>query len=269
MNFNNHDLTLPGLETLTQGIILELNFLICSCDNNTMNPLELIQNLSLIHPELIECTLQNQPMDIPTFANDYTLSYYLNAVKPINSSTSEWSENMTKEDIKYLSRKNRKDKNKRFDGENHIVAVSESKKEKIKDVPKGENLSEVPEGEILGILPSHFQEQFSILIEPTQPVNIGNQDTPQIIHIAQSLSVEELKDFTQLFLEKKINFAWMYSDMPGLDPDLIMHHLSITPGVKLVKQKHRKMHLHVALLVKAELEKLLKARFIRAIDYVE
>ena len=29
------------------------------------------------------------------------------------------------------------------------------------------------------------------------------------------------------------------------------------------------MHPHVALLVKAELEKLLKARFIRAIDYVE
>ena len=57
--------------------------------------------------------------------------------------------------------------------------------------------------------------------------------------------------------------------MPGLDPNLIMHHLSIAPGIKPVKQKLRKMHPHVALLVKVELEKLLKARFIRAIDYAE
>lgn len=143
------------------------------------------------------------------------------------------------------------------------------KKEKIKDVPKGENLYEVPEGEILDILLSHFQERFSILIEPTQLVNIGSQETPHIIHVAQSLSAEELKYFTHLFLEKKINFAWTYSDMSGLDPDLIMHHLSITLGVKLVKQKLCKMHPHVALLVKTELEKLLKDGFIRAIDYAE
>ena len=57
--------------------------------------------------------------------------------------------------------------------------------------------------------------------------------------------------------------------MHGLDPNLIMHHLSIAPGVKPVKQKLCKMHPHIALLVKAELEKLLKAVFIRVIDYAE
>lgn len=50
--------------------------------------------------------------------------------------------------------------------------------------------------------------------------------------------------------------------MPGSDPNLIMHHLSIAPNVKPVKQKLRKMHPHVALLVKDELEKLLKVGFI-------
>ena len=57
--------------------------------------------------------------------------------------------------------------------------------------------------------------------------------------------------------------------MLGLDTNLIMHHLSIAPGVKPVKQKLRKMHPHIALLVKAELEKLLAAKFIRAIAYAE
>lgn len=105
-----------------------------------------------------------------------------------------------------------------------------------------------------------------MLIEPTQPVNIRIEETQHIIHVAQSLSVEELKEFANFFMEKKINFAWTYVDMLGLDPDLIMHHLSITPGVKTVKQKLQKLHPHVALLVKAELEKLLKAGFMRAID---
>ena len=57
--------------------------------------------------------------------------------------------------------------------------------------------------------------------------------------------------------------------MPGLDPDLIMHHLSITPGIKPIKQKLHKMHPHVVLLVKVELEKLLNASLIRAIDYAK
>ena len=69
--------------------------------------------------------------------------------------------------------------------------------------------------------------------------------------------------------EKMINFAWLYSDMPGLDTNLIMHQLSIAPGVKPVKQKLRKMHPHITLLVKAELEKLLGEKLIRAIDYAK
>ena len=57
--------------------------------------------------------------------------------------------------------------------------------------------------------------------------------------------------------------------MLGLDPNLIMHHLSITLGVKPVKKNLCKMHPHVALLVKVELEKLLKDGFIREIDYAK
>ena len=98
---------------------------------------------------------------------------------------------------------------------------------------------------------------------------MGIKVSPQIIHVPQLLLVEEKEQFTKFFKEKKINFAWTYSDMPRLDTELIMHHLSIAPNVQLVKKKLRKMHPHVALLVKAKLEKLLKDNFIRAIDYAE
>eukprot|EP01018_Ginkgo_biloba_P024701 Gb_11641 [translate_table: standard] len=57
--------------------------------------------------------------------------------------------------------------------------------------------------------------------------------------------------------------------MPGLDPSLVVHHLIIRADAKPIKQKLRKMHPKVALLVKEELQKLLNAGFIRPIDYSE
>lgn len=90
-----------------------------------------------------------------------------------------------------------------------------------------------------------------------------------MIHLVWSLSLEEKEELIAFFQEKKINFVWAYSDMLVLYPDLIMHHLSIVLGVKLVKQKLRKMHPHVALLVKTKLEKILRTSFIRGIDYAE
>ena len=85
-----------------------------------------------------------------------------------------------------------------------------------------------------------------MLIEPIQPINLGTKEHYHIIHLAQSLSIEEKEKFTQFFKKKMINFKWIYTDLPGLDTELIMHHLSIAPSVKLVKQKLRKMHPHVA-----------------------
>ena len=57
--------------------------------------------------------------------------------------------------------------------------------------------------------------------------------------------------------------------MLGMDPNLIMNHLSIAPGVKLVKYKLKKMNPHVELLDKAKLEKILKYGFIHAINYAK
>lgn len=57
--------------------------------------------------------------------------------------------------------------------------------------------------------------------------------------------------------------------MPGLNLDLIMNHLNVSPRDKPVKQKLRKMHPHIALLVKEELKKLLDVGFKRLVAYLE
>lgn len=93
-------------------------------------------------------------------------------------------------------------------GKNHFVVVTKFQNSKKKDVSKGENLLKAPKDEVLGSLPRYFQDRSSVLIEPTQLVNLGTKEFPKIIHVAQSLSAEEKEQFTKFFKEKKINFAW-------------------------------------------------------------
>ena len=50
--------------------------------------------------------------------------------------------------------------------------------------------------------------------------------------------------------------------MPGLDPNLVDHHLAVDPKIKPIRQKLRKIHPKVALLVKANLERMLAAKII-------
>lgn len=53
--------------------------------------------------------------------------------------------------------------------------------------------------------------------------------------------------------ETQINFSWSFADMPGLDPESVVHNLVVRPNAKPIKQKLCKIHPKVSLLVKAEL----------------
>lgn len=57
--------------------------------------------------------------------------------------------------------------------------------------------------------------------------------------------------------------------MLGLDPKLVLHHFPLFPNTTPINKKLRKMHPQIALLVKAELKKLLEVGFIQPIEYVE
>jgi hypothetical protein len=63
------------------------------------------------------------------------------------------------------------------------------------------------------------------------------------------------------------SFAWTHEDMPGIDPDDIIHCLNTSPGASPVKQKRRKFAPERNLVIAEEVEKLLKARFIREVYY--
>ena len=57
--------------------------------------------------------------------------------------------------------------------------------------------------------------------------------------------------------------------MLGIDPSIVVHEIKTYPAVKPVRQKLSQVHPRKAIAIKAEIEKLLKARFIYPIPLME
>jgi len=62
-------------------------------------------------------------------------------------------------------------------------------------------------------------------------------------------------------------FAWCHDDMPGIDPSVISHRLNVDPNYQPVKQKRRNFASERNQAIHEEVERLLKAGFIREVDY--
>jgi len=70
-------------------------------------------------------------------------------------------------------------------------------------------------------------------------VDVGDQAHPKLISISESLSPIEKQNLISLIWEYIDVFTWSYEDMPGLDPQVIMHHLNIKLDAKPVKQQQQ------------------------------
>jgi len=64
-------------------------------------------------------------------------------------------------------------------------------------------------------------------------------------------------------------FAWSASDMPGIDPNFLCHHLAMDPQVKPIRQRRRKFNEEKRQAMRDETQKLLAAGHIREIQYPE
>ncbi|XP_020412773.1 uncharacterized protein LOC109947254 [Prunus persica] len=92
--------------------------------------------------------------------------------------------------------------------------------------------------------------------QPDRRVKIGTRLTPNLR--AQFI------DF--LRLHSKV-FAWSYEDMPGIDPEVINHKLSISPAYKPVRQKRRSYDAERYEAMRTEVNKLQTIGFIRETTY--
>ncbi|KAL0306978.1 UNVERIFIED_CONTAM: hypothetical protein Sradi_6115100 [Sesamum radiatum] len=78
------------------------------------------------------------------------------------------------------------------------------------------------------------------------------------------------KEHVIQFLKKNQKvLAWTMTDLHGISPDVITHRLSVNPYAKPVKQKKRMFRAERSQAIKEEVDKLLKAKYIRPVQYPE
>ena len=70
-----------------------------------------------------------------------------------------------------------------------------------------------------------------------------------------------------LLKEYKDVFAWNYSEMPGLDPGLVMHTLKVDLEARPVAQPARIFHTKIEGQIVNEVHKLLATEFIKPIQH--
>jgi len=100
-------------------------------------------------------------------------------------------------------------------------------------------------------------------------VDIGNGDKPIPTFISAKLDSECKQRLTDLLKEYKDCFAWDYTEMPGLDRSIVEHWLPIKSGFRPQQQPARRCNPNILPDIKAEITKLIEAKFIRQCRYAE
>ena len=103
----------------------------------------------------------------------------------------------------------------------------------------------------------------------THSINIGTKEQLKEITLAFDITADESEKFEKILNKRTGVFAWTYEDMLGIDRTIAEHCIPIDPTKRPVKQKLRRLRPEWAMLIKEEVEKLIKARFLEVVTYPE
>ncbi|KAL0381152.1 UNVERIFIED_CONTAM: Transposon Tf2-12 polyprotein [Sesamum angustifolium] len=110
-----------------------------------------------------------------------------------------------------------------------------------------------------------LEEGIKATIDELKEVNLGDIKNPRPIYISASLTHREEGTYVALLHEFKDVFAWSYKEMPGLDPKVAVHHLSVKKGARPVKQGQRRFRPELIPLIEGKVNKLIEVGFIREV----
>ena len=98
---------------------------------------------------------------------------------------------------------------------------------------------------------------------------VSTSDPSRVVKVGLELS-EAIKDELVKYLQSHADiFAWSHEDMTGIDRGIAYHKLAIKKGARSVRQKRKCFNQERYEAINAEVEKLLKAGFIRKAKYPE
>ena len=114
-----------------------------------------------------------------------------------------------------------------------------------------------------------FESKANVVADDFEIVNLGTPEIPREVRIGKSLPPEMKQKMIEFLAPRLSNFAFSYEDMPGLDEELVVHHLPTKADMKPVKQKLRRMKPEWALKVRDEVIKQYNAGFLVVSNYPE
>ncbi|GAU48966.1 hypothetical protein TSUD_188130 [Trifolium subterraneum] len=124
---------------------------------------------------------------------------------------------------------------------------------------------EIPD-EIIRLL-DHEKRTIQPHKEVIELINLGSEEEKKEIKIEASLEAFVKERVIVLLREYVDIFVWSYQDMPGLDPEIVEHHLPLKPECPPVKQKLRRTHPDMALKIKEEVQKQIDVGFLITSEY--
>ena len=104
-------------------------------------------------------------------------------------------------------------------------------------------------------------------MDPLEVVSLDGSD--KFIYISTLLSQEEKAWLRQVIQFNADVFAWTHANMPGISPVHATHKLNIAPSANPVRQKVRRFHPNLHLVIQTEVDNLLHNGFIRSVKHPE
>ena len=106
-------------------------------------------------------------------------------------------------------------------------------------------------------------------VDDLEEVDIGPDDQHRPTFISKNLSSQFSAKLIELLKEYRDCFAWEYFEMPGLSQSIVEHRLPIKPGYRPYKQLPRRCKADMYDAIKAKIQHLYDAGFIRPCRYAE
>ena len=98
-------------------------------------------------------------------------------------------------------------------------------------------------------------------------INLAFEDEePKMIKIGNQLTDEEVQQYKELMPEFINVFAWSYINLKGMPSEIVQHTIPLFSDTKPIRQLQRRMNPRMQIIVKAELERLLQAGFIKPVE---
>jgi len=91
--------------------------------------------------------------------------------------------------------------------------------------------------------------------EEMEIVNLGVGEEKKEVKVGMGMTTPIRDTLVALLRDYQDIFAWLYQDMPGLNPDIVQHRLPLNPSCSPVKQKLRRMKPEMSLKIKEEVKK--------------